>query len=116
MKKVDLDKLHNVALGKANGRGCGKTTLFCMEMIGLSQLESFENRIIAIYVSKLQEMRHLLLTLIDCCCSEDIEYKSFNEGGNIIIKINKTEFRLLNKNPNGFDCIYYDKPNKKTEV
>lgn len=83
--KLDLERLHNVALENVNGSRCGKTTLFIYDMIGIAQTNAFsfskEKRVIYIPFSRdIRSILSVIDRIEEICTSEKTPFAKIDNG------------------------------------
>lgn len=85
MEKLDIERLHEVALGRLDGRGCGKSTLISCEIIGLSRLPSYNGKAVFIMAERAERAENAFKNLIEVCKSMCEKYEIIDRAS---IKIN----------------------------
>lgn len=101
---IDLDRLHSVHFGRSS-RGCGKTTLFCANLIGIAQIEVYKYQRITILFNWMKDAHHVMMILRRTC--EGMS-QGYTITSNSEININDTIFKFTRnciENRHGYNTI-----------
>ena len=100
--KLDLDRLHQVALGEVNHRSCGKTTLKCYNVVGALDVTN-DTDIIVIGRDHEYNISFFLTSLLEVLESNDYKYKTI--VGNTITLTDNRKIIIVSEKDNlhGFD-------------
>jgi hypothetical protein len=79
--KLDMDRLHKVANGELTGRGVGKTTLACYNVIGT--LDTTEHHDVVCIIKFMRDIKYISRMLVDILEENGYTFRERKADGSI---------------------------------